>query len=62
MEAATFTSVPPPKTSQRTDPTDAAGRPLASGVPTVSMVEVCCGGAQEGKASGAPCWRFGAVH
>src|SRR4029079_19170251 len=52
----------PAWTSRRTDATEFAGAPLASGEPTVRKFEVWTGGLQDGNASGAPCVLFGAVH
>jgi hypothetical protein len=46
----------------RTKPTDSAGVPVTSGVPTINVLELCCGWAHEPKASGGPCSRFGDVH
>src|SRR5688572_12826650 len=43
-------------------PTELATAPLASGVPTVRKLEACTGGLHDGKASGGPCVRLGAVH
>ncbi len=56
-------------TDMRTEPTEFAPAPFASGVPTVIWLEVCVGGLQEpsgfdalpGK-SGGPCTRLGLVH
>ena len=44
------------------NPTEFAATPLASGVPTVSVLDDCTGGLHDGNASGAPCVRFGDVH
>src|SRR3954470_6876126 len=51
----------PACTSRRTEATEFAGAPLASGEPTVRYVDVCTGGLQDGNASGAPCVLFGVV-
>jgi len=39
-----------------------AGAPFAVGSPTVTAVDDCTGGLQDGNASGGPCCRFGAAH
>src|SRR5438132_8050263 len=41
---------------------DFAGSPFESGVPTVSVLELCAVGLHEPYVSGAPCVRLGAVH
>ena len=45
-----------------TEPTELATPPPASGVPTVTSLDVCTGGLHEGNASGGPCVRFELVH
>ena len=45
----------PGRTASRALATDAAGRPFASGVPTVSACDSATGGLQEPNASGGPC-------
>jgi hypothetical protein len=43
-------------------PIDCADCPFASGVPTVSVPELCSGGEHEPNESGAPWDRLGALH
>ena len=49
-------------TSNRTLPMELAGWPFASLVPTVNDPDDCACGLHDGKASGGPCVRLGAVH
>ena len=52
----------PTSAPYRTDPTEVAAAPFASGVPTVRCAERWAGGLQDAKASGGPCTRVGALH
>src|SRR5688572_7280912 len=51
----------PGSTCRRTEPTEFAAAPFASGLPTVRCDDDWTGGLQDGCASGGPCSRFGAV-
>src|SRR4051794_35579725 len=51
----------PAITSSFTKPTEFAGAPLASGEPTVMLVDDWTGGLHDGNARGGPCVRFGAA-
>ena len=48
----------PRSTRSVTEPTEAAGWPFASGVPTVVKLDAWSGGLQESKPSGGPWTRF----
>jgi hypothetical protein len=52
----------PTRTAMRSDPTEFAGAPFASGDPTVMEFDDWTGGLHDGNASGGPCVRFGAAH
>jgi hypothetical protein len=52
----------PGSTVSFTKPSLLAAAPFADGSPTVTLVEDCTGGLQDGNAKGGPWFRLGAVH